>query len=82
MTTARAERDVHVDVVAGAPVSAGELAAALRVRIAPAGAPLVVRIRRTDDGVVAEIDHRSRAVRLGGLTGGDAARLIALAIEI
>ncbi len=79
-TTARAERAVHVDVAAGVGVTAAEVAAALRLRIADVGAALSVRVRASADGVIAQVDERIRAVALGGRTGTDAARLIALAI--
>lgn len=79
-TTARAERAVHVDVAPGVAVTADEVAAALRLRIADAGAAVSVRVRPASDGVIAQVDERVRAVALGGRTGTDAARLIALAI--
>lgn len=79
-TTARAERAVHVEVAPGVAVTADEVATALRLRIADVGAALSVRVRPSGDGVIAQVDERVRAVALGGRTGVDAARLIALAL--
>jgi hypothetical protein len=75
-----ADRDVRVEVAGEAPVTAQQLAAALRVRVAATGPAIVVQLRPASDGVVARIADRERDVALGGRTGEDAARLIALAI--
>jgi hypothetical protein len=74
------ERAVRV-VARGAPFDADQLAAALRVRLAPEGAPLAIEVTAaTADRVTVAIGDATREVELGGRTGPAAARLVALAI--
>ncbi|HUJ60178.1 MAG TPA: hypothetical protein VLX92_16845 [Kofleriaceae bacterium] len=75
---AGAERSIVVEA-SGAPFDSRDLVAALRVRVAPDGAPLHVRITATDRGVRIDARGGARDVPLGGLTGAAAARLVALA---
>lgn len=78
---AYADRPVRVDVAGAAPVTADQLATALRVRVAATGPAIVVQLRSAGGGdVVARIADRERSIALAGRTGEDAARLIALAI--
>ncbi len=75
---AAADRAVVVELGAATPFDARELAAALRVRLAVEGAPVHVRVTATSDGVRIESHGSAREVPLHGLTGSDAARLVAL----
>jgi hypothetical protein len=77
---ARAERAIHVDA-AGAPFAASQLEAALRVRIAPEGAAVRIRVTAIDHGVRIESRGAVRDVPLSDLHGSDAARLVALAAD-
>jgi hypothetical protein len=74
-----AERSIVAEVPAVAPFDAAELAAALRVRLPRDGAPVVVRVAVTRDGVVIEARGNVRAIALRDLTGAAAARFVALA---
>lgn len=74
---AAAERAVVVDAV-GVPFAAGELAAALRMRIPAEGDAVHVRITATPAGVRIAAPAGEREVVLGGRQGADAIRLIAL----
>lgn len=77
---AHAERAVRV-VADGAPFTADELAAALRVRLPADGAAVDVRVIASDGArVTIAIGDTTRDVELGGRTGAEAARLVALAI--
>jgi hypothetical protein len=71
---ARAEVQVQVD---DAPFSAADLASALRVRV---NAALAVHVVGAGDHVTVAIGDTTRDVELGGRTGPDAARLVALAV--
>jgi len=75
---AMADRAIDVDAV-GAPFTRAELIAALRVRVAPDGARLQLRVIATEGGVRIEGPGGTREIALGGLRGGAAARLVALA---
>jgi hypothetical protein len=77
---AAADRPIYVDA-AGAPFEAGELVAAIRVRVAAEGVPVRVRVRAVDHGVRVEVRGGIRDVELGSLQGPDAARLVALATD-
>lgn len=68
-----------VDLTSAAPFAAGELASAMRVRLAPEGAPVHVRVTPTPTGARVEARGGVREVALGGLGGAAAARLVALA---
>lgn len=80
--TGRAAAERRVDVVApGAPFAAHDLEAALRVRIAADGPPVTVHvIAAAGDHLTVALGELTREVDLGGRTGEDAARLVALAI--
>jgi hypothetical protein len=71
--------DLDVDLENGAPVTAPDIAEALRVRVAATGTPIRVHVAPVLGGVVVSVAGATRVVALGGLTGPDAARLIALA---
>jgi hypothetical protein len=76
---AQAERAIVVDEAPGlTPFGAQELAAAIRVRIAPDGSPVRIRITSTATGVRIETRGETREVELGELRGADAARMVAL----
>lgn len=80
MSAARAdERTVFVDVPAGAPFDASELAAAIQLRMASGGKAIRVRVLAISGGVRIEARGNAREVVLGGLIGPAAARLVALA---
>jgi hypothetical protein len=80
MSAARAEeRTVFVDVPAGAPFDASELAAAIQLRMASGGKAIRVRVLAISGGVRIEARGNARDVVLGGLIGPAAARLVALA---
>lgn len=64
-----------------APFAAGELEAAIRMRVARDGAPLHVRVVATERGVRIEVRDSVREVELGGRRGAEAARLVALAAD-
>lgn len=74
-----AERSIVVEVPALAPFDADELRSALRVRLAPDGAPVAIRVLAIPNGVRIEVRDGSRAVVLDGLSGPAAARMVALA---
>lgn len=77
--SARAERAVNVTAT-GTPFAADELATALRMRL-PDGAPLDVTVLPAgDDHVRVAIGDTTRDLDLGGRSGPDAARLVALEI--
>jgi hypothetical protein len=76
---ARAERSVQV-VADGAPFSPADLANALRVRLPDQGAAVAVHVQAAGDRVTVAIGDTTRDVELGGRTGPDAARLVALAV--
>ena len=75
---AQAERAIVVDETTVAPFAAQELAAAIRVRIAPDGSPVRIRVTSTATGVRIETRGETREVELGELRGADAARMVAL----
>jgi hypothetical protein len=75
---AAADRAIVVAVV-GAPFEPAELIAALRVRVAPDGGRVQLRVTATERGVRIEGPGGTREVALGGLRGAAAARLVALA---
>ena len=76
---AQAERAIVVDEAIGAQrFAAQELAAAIRVRIAPEGSPVRIRVTSTSTGVRIETRGETRDVELGELRGADAARMVAL----
>ncbi len=77
--TAAAERAIEVELMQPAPFEAGQLAAAMRVRLPAEGAPVRVRISPIADGVRIDAAPGSRDVPLHGLSGPDAARMVALA---
>jgi outer membrane biosynthesis protein TonB len=77
-SAAFADRAIDVEVD-GAPFAAGELAAAIRVRIPLAGPPLHVRVTAIAGGVHVEAPGGDRDVALRGRRGAEAARLVALA---
>lgn len=77
--SAAAERAIEVELMQPAPFQAGELAAAMRVRLPADGAPVRVRVSPIADGVRIDAAPGSRDVALHGLAGTDAARLVALA---
>lgn len=77
--TAAAERAIEVELMQPAPFDAGELTAAMRMRLPVAGAPVHVRVSPIADGVRIDAAPGSRDVALHGLAGSDAARLVALA---
>jgi len=58
---------------------AGELTDAVRVRVAPDGGRIQLRVTRSADGVLVQARGATRAVVLGDRHGADAARLVALA---
>jgi hypothetical protein len=74
---AAAERSIAVDAP-GAPFEAGELVAAIRVRVPVDGPPLRVRVTATASGVRVEAGGGARDVELASLHGPAAARLVAL----
>lgn len=77
---AHAERAVRV-VADGAPFTAAELTAALRVRLPADGAAVDVRVIASDGArVTVAVGDTTRDIELGGRTGAEAARLVALAI--
>lgn len=76
---AHAERAITVDVAAAAPFDADELRRAMRVRLAPDGTPVRVRVTVTATGLQVAADDRVREVDIAGLHGTAAARLVALA---
>jgi len=77
--TAAAERAIEVELVQPAPFEAGQLAAAMRVRLPMDGAPVRVRVTPIAEGVRIDAAPGSRDIVLHGLAGTDAARLVALA---
>jgi len=77
---AQAERTVRVELVGGAPFAASELVAALRLRLPQAGHAVDVHVLAESDAVSVEVDGTTREVALAGRAGGDAARLVALAV--
>ena len=74
-----ADRAVDVDVDGNAPVTATDIADALRVRLGPTGTPIRVHVATVMGGVVVSTAGATRVIALAGLAGPDAARLIALA---
>src|SRR5688572_20509547 len=82
---AQAERAIAVDVAPAAPFDAEELRRAIRVRLAPDGEPVHVRVTVIASGL--EVAARTggegaiagRPVDVAGLHGAAAARLVALA---
>ena len=79
-TRVHAERVVRV-LATGAPFSADDLVAALRVRLPAAGAPVAVHVSAAAGGrVTVAIGDTARDVELAGRSGPDAARLVALEI--
>ncbi len=76
---AAAERSIVIELAQPAPFAAGELAAAMRMRLPADGAPVRVRVSPTEDGVHVDTAPGSRDVALNGLAGTAAARLVALA---
>jgi hypothetical protein len=77
---ASAQRAISVDVQ-GVPFDARELTEALRVRLAPDGAPVHVRVTAGANGVHIEAHGEARDLDLRGLSGPAAARLVALATD-
>ncbi len=77
-SSARADRSIAIDAI-DTPFSANELRAAVRVRLAPEGEPVRLRVRRTADGVRIENGGDARVVDVTGYHGIAAARLVALA---
>jgi hypothetical protein len=77
-SAAIADRAIDVDVD-GAPFAAGELAAAIRVRVPLDGPALHVHVTAIAGGVHVEAPGGDRDVALAGRRGVDAARLVALA---
>jgi len=75
---AQADRSITIDAATSAPFAPQELAAAIRVRIAPDGSPVRVRVTPTATGVRIETRGETRDVELGELRGPDAARMVAL----
>lgn len=75
------ERRVSADVAPVAPFDAAQLVAAIRIRVAPEGAPIAIRVSGAAGGVRIEAGGAAREVVLGGLTGAAAARLVALAAD-
>ena len=76
---AEAERSIVVEVTFAAPFDAAELTTAMRVRLAPEGPPVRVRVTLTPTGVQVEAPGGKRDLALTGLDHTDAARLVALA---
>ncbi|HEU0035017.1 MAG TPA: hypothetical protein VFQ53_30535 [Kofleriaceae bacterium] len=79
--TAWADRAIAAQVEPGAPFDAGELVAALRVRLPADGAPVRVRVTRTARGVALAANGGTRELELDDRRGADAARLAALALD-
>src|SRR3569832_2130021 len=61
---AQADRSITIDGATAAPFAPQELAAAIRVRIAPAGSPVRVRVTPTATGVRIETRGETRDVEL------------------
>lgn len=77
----RAEADRAVRVVTrGAPFLATDLESALRVRLPPAGAEVTVQVIGVGDRVDVAVGDTTREIDLGGRSGVEAARLVALEI--
>jgi hypothetical protein len=76
---AAAERAIVVELAGPQAFDAGELTAAVRVRVAPDGGRIQLRVSRSGDGVLVETRGATRSVVLGDRRGADAARLVALA---
>ncbi|HET9986928.1 MAG TPA: hypothetical protein VFQ65_00370 [Kofleriaceae bacterium] len=77
-SAAEGQRGVADEKTIVAPFAAQELAAAIRVRIAPDGSPVRIRVTPTATGVRIETRGETRDVELGELRGADAARMVAL----
>ncbi len=74
-----AERAIVVELAGPQAFDVGELTAAVRVRVAPDGGRIQLRVTRSVDGVLVEAHGATRAVVLGDRHGAEAARLVALA---
>lgn len=76
-----APRAIFVELAAPVPFDAGELTAALRVRLPAVGAPVQVRVTPVAGGVRIEAERGARELALGDASGAAAARLVALAAQ-
>jgi hypothetical protein len=79
--TIRAERAIMAEVPADAPFGAAQLCDAIRLRLATAGPAVRVHVAAIPGGVRIEARGNAREIGLRGLTGSDAARLVALVID-
>lgn len=77
--SAVAERAIEIELTPPVPFLVDELAEAIRLRLAPTGPGVHLRVTGTSAGVRVDVAAVSRDVHLGGLGGAAAARLVALA---